>query len=107
MSIKFEPAYIAGNEETTLLASGYGRNHYNRRGNRSGPNSRWRDSSALQRNFCPNTQPRNKKMNPTGADGQTLTCDSCGSFRHLLQDCPDSWENMAKLNIRDDDNNTL
>lgn len=46
-------------------------------------------------------------MNPAGADGQTLTCDSCGSFRHLLQDCPDSWENMAKLNISDDDNNTL
>lgn len=106
MSIKLEPAYVAGNEET-LLASGYVRKHYNRRGSRLGPNSQWRDSSAVQRNSSPNTQPRNKKMNPTGADGQTLTCDSCGSFRHLLQDCPDSWENMAKLNISDNENITL
>ena len=25
-----------------------------------------------------------------------LKCKSCGSFRHLLNDCPDSWENMGK-----------
>lgn len=24
---------------------------------------------------------------------------SCGSYRHLVADCPDSWENMAKVNI--------
>ena len=37
-----------------------------------------------------------KKINPTGADGKILKCLSCGSFRHLLDDCPDSWENIAK-----------
>ena len=38
------------------------------------------------------------KINPTGQDGQILKCKSCGSFRHLLDACPHSWENMAKKN---------
>ena len=38
-----------------------------------------------------------KKINPSGADGIILKCSSCGSFRHLLDDCPDSWENMYKM----------
>ena len=33
-------------------------------------------------------------MNPKGADRCTLTCISCGSYRHFLPDCRDSWENM-------------
>ena len=37
-----------------------------------------------------------KKINPSGADGKILKCLSCGSFLHLLDDCPDSWENIAK-----------
>ena len=37
-----------------------------------------------------------KKINPSGGDGKILKCLSCGSFRHLLDDCPDSWENIAK-----------
>ena len=43
------------------------------------------------------------KMNPLGKDGRALTCKACGSFRHMLPECPDSWENMQKLNIRDED----
>ena len=98
LSIKVEPAYIADNKET-VLAAGY---HYNKRGGRSGPYHNRTDTGAAQRS--PNSQPRTKKMNPAGADGKTLTCNSCGSFRHLLPDCPDSWENMSKLNINDNDN---
>ena len=48
------------------------------------------------------TQPSNrerKNINPLGPDGRPLTCKSCGSYRHLLPACPDSWENMAKVNI--------
>ena len=37
-----------------------------------------------------------KKINPKGVDGYVLKCHSCGSFRHLLDECPDSWENMEK-----------
>ena len=39
-----------------------------------------------------------KKISPTGRDGQIFICKSCGLFRHLLDACPDSWENMAKNN---------
>ena len=37
-----------------------------------------------------------KKINPIGANGKPLLCNSCGSYRHLLAECPDSWENMEK-----------
>ena len=40
-----------------------------------------------------NKGPR-KKINPVGANGKTMLCNSCGSYRHLLAECPDSWENM-------------
>ena len=37
-----------------------------------------------------------KRINPKGSDGCILRYDSCGSFRHLMEGCPDSWENMGK-----------
>ena len=37
-----------------------------------------------------------RRINPKSADGKTLTCVSCDSYRHMLADCPDSWENLAK-----------
>ena len=49
-----------------------------------------------------------KKINPSGADGKILKCLSCGSFRHLLDDCPDSWENMyKKKNMRNEHRKVL
>ena len=35
-----------------------------------------------------------KKINLKGLDRHVLRCYSCGSMRHLLDGCPDSWENM-------------
>ena len=37
-----------------------------------------------------------KKLNPLGLNGQILLCNSCGSYRHLVAECQDSWENIAK-----------
>ena len=37
-----------------------------------------------------------KEINPKGLDGHVLKCHSCGSFLHLFDACPDSWENMEK-----------
>ena len=37
-----------------------------------------------------------KRINPVGTDGNRLLCKSCGSFRHLLNDCPHSWENINR-----------
>ena len=42
---------------------------------------------------------KTRKMNPVGSNGQVLTCIACGSFRHLLADCPDSWENLEKAYV--------
>ena len=95
VNIKLEPAYLAENEHI-LLAAGYVKNNafYERR-QREGQ--------------CRYESPRNinsknsgRKMNPLGKDGRALTCKACGSFRHMLPECPDSWENMQKLNIRDE-----
>ena len=36
-----------------------------------------------------------KKLNSLGSNGKTLLCHSCGSYRHLVADCPDSWENIV------------
>ena len=47
-------------------------------------------------------------MNPTGQNGKVLTCIACGSYCHLLNECPDSWENMSKTNyIETDDGRTI
>ena len=96
VNIKLEPAYLVNNEDI-LLAAGYVKNNafYDRR-QREGQ--------------CRYESPRNinsknsgRKMNPLGKDGRALTCKACGSFRHMLPECPDSWKNMQKLNIRDED----
>ena len=96
VSVKIEPAYSTENEHI-LLAAGYVKNNafYDRR-KREG---QYRYESP--RNINSNNSGR--KMNPLGKDGRTLTCKACGSFSHLLPTCPDSWENMQKLNIRNED----
>ena len=38
----------------------------------------------------------NRPMNPKGMDGKPLLCEGCGSYRHFLDACPESWENMKK-----------
>ena len=50
-----------------------------------------------------NSKNSGRKMNSLEKYGRTLTCKVCGAFRHMLPECPDSWENMRKLNIRDED----
>ena len=39
---------------------------------------------------------KEKPMNPLNEKGQPLLCSSCGSYRHMLNSCPDSWENSSK-----------
>ena len=31
------------------------------------------------------------KKNPIGANGIPLSCKACGSYRHFVAHCPDSW----------------
>ena len=56
--------------------------------------------------YSSNKGPR-KKINPFGANGKPLLCNSCGSYRHLLEECPDSWENMEKKNVSENDLNSI
>lgn len=36
--------------------------------------------------------PDNRPTNPKGSDGRYLTCYGCGSYRHLLSNCPYAYE---------------
>ena len=109
-SIKLEPVYKAVNKES-LLAGSYIR--ATRIENVGGSKQtsctckRWKAGEAYTRNKSnqrtelASSLSKNgvkKKINPTGPDGHIITCKSYGSFRHLLNACPDSWENMAKTN---------
>ena len=119
-SIKIEPAFMADeesrlypNEESTLLAHGRGYRSF-RGGYRRGP------SANQQRYYMQGRSPQQtsgfnsfattqrgrpshgahsmweKKTNPIGTDGYPLKCRSCQSIRHLVKDCPDSYENLGK-----------
>ena len=35
-----------------------------------------------------------RPLNPKGQDGERLLCLACGSYRHMIQECQHSWENM-------------
>jgi len=39
---------------------------------------------------------KQKPLNPVDKNGDPQLCVSCGSYRHMLRDCPDSWENLCK-----------
>ena len=37
-----------------------------------------------------------KDVNPKNAQGKIMRCSSCGSFRHLVKECPHSYEKMTR-----------
>ena len=127
ITLKLEPTFLAENEEA-LMAVGYRkakgrgkrfggsdretwksgrlgrgaaglgefqRTEYRRQPARAGGYQHTESGSGVTQ---PSVRDR-KNINPTGPDGRTLTCKSCGPYRHLLPACPDSWKNMAKINI--------
>ena len=36
-----------------------------------------------------------RPTNPNGLDGKPILCNCCGSFRHLIANCPDTWESRS------------
>ncbi|CAC5412668.1 unnamed protein product [Mytilus coruscus] len=96
-SIKIEPTFVAENEEA-LWAAGYVKRDnsysYKRGGRYSKGGRRGQGLQSSQRGA--------KNLNPTGPDGKPLTCRSCGSYRHLVAKCPDSSENLSKVNITEE-----
>ena len=85
-AIKLEPAYLAEKEEA-LLAAGY--------------------VKAKGKIFDSRRSTTNMKMNPIGTDGRTLTCKCCGSFRHLVANCPGALGNKANVNVSEDEHAVL
>ena len=66
-----------------------------RGGHRGGAHPRPQRTNLQHQTNLESTRPT-RKINPKNSEGKLLTCASCGSYRHLLPDCPDSWENLAK-----------
>ena len=88
-AVKLEPAYMNETDEA-FWNSGYRRGYgHNYRGNRGRPWSRGAHQGYNK--FQKGTN--DKRINPKGPDGKLLLCKSCGSFRHFVADCPDSYEN--------------
>ena len=94
-AIKLEPAYFT-NQNEVLWNSGRGSRGATARGFRGGRGRPWVRGKQSQSN--PNRYER--RTNPKGPDGKVLLCKSCGSFRHFVADCPDSWENTS-VNVVD------
>ncbi len=108
--IKVEPTFMLSNMdlvnptaeiEQSLAAMGF-----YRRGNRNTRGGRGRGGGGYngQRNsnqkyVSDGTNVRKnveKPINPKNSTGELLTCISCGSYRHMLGECPHSYENMSK-----------
>ena len=100
-SIKLEPTFLAENEEA-LLAAGYVKQGQGKRSVKTGRGGN--TQGGRQRAQGPEVR---RRMNPTGPDGKVLTCRVCGSYRHLMKDCPDSWENIKKVHLVEDENVVL
>ena len=63
------------------------------------PEPAWKSARSSYRKGC--AQHHNigwvkKKLNPVGPNGKIILCNSCESYRHLVAECQDSWENIAK-----------
>ena len=128
-SIKLEPAFLAEHEEA-LWSAGYVQRGGRWRGNRGGGfrgfarggstgygstynrgtyntyRGGYQAQAANRRGTSTGGTSTGRAINPSGSDGQPLTCRACGSYRHMIRECPDSWENMnmAKVNITDSRN---
>ena len=85
---KHEPSFGSGHG---VLATNCEERHVGDRGWKSG----WYGSKRGGQQQDKFNQFR-KRKNPVGGNGKTLLCKSCGSDRHFVAECPDSWENMAR-----------
>ena len=103
-SVKLETFLANDLAEDALISAGYVRSSYipnkpigSWRGNpRGNPHGTWRGNQRGTSRGKPT-----RKVNANGSDGRPMLCNACGSYRHLVHDCPDSWENMERVNIVD------
>ena len=104
-SIKVEPVFVT---ENAGRSRGFSyRGGYNSRGRRGVNNYNYSNRGYYHNHNEPERQNNQgfnhrgrgtRKINPTGYDGRPLRCKACGSFRHLIEACPDSWERLNNRN---------
>ena len=96
-NVKLEPEFLAKHERE-LFKAGYVKQPY-------GGNMRNLHGGSCTENGGQNCglMHMGKKRNPVGMNGKLLKCKSCGSYRHLLAECPDSWENMENKYVSQKD----
>ena len=80
-AIKVEPAFTASSYNQGQRGSRRGRFQYRGNQRRNG------NFGVFERGM------HARKTNPLGANGRPLLCSACGSYRHLVKECPDSYEN--------------
>ena len=59
---------------------------------------RWnnkKNKSSLQKKVDAG-QEKKRPLNPKGPKGEILRCKACDSFRHMINECPHSWENLEQ-----------
>ena len=95
-SIKCEPTYATWNKG---YRGGFDRNQRNQRGRNFGRQSffRGRGMSRGQGGIPLGKDGMNRRQgkNPIGRDGRMLLCYGCGSFNHLLDNCPEKTNNVS------------
>ena len=114
-AVKLEPSFLAEHEEA-LMAAGYVRKPHLGRGGfttvRGGTGvNAWRGDYGMRGNgrsfrggyASAGGHRGGKRLNPAGSNGRPMLCKSCGSFRHLLSECPDSYENMPQVHWTETD----
>jgi len=107
-AIKLEGEFFTEEEEALLAGRGYYRGPAGRGGtgggsggggvNHSASNS-WSGSGNSGNSWSGAKGGSKEKevkrpLNPTGQDGERLLCRACGSYRHMMQDCPHTWEKI-------------
>lgn len=93
VAIKLEPALLAQHEDV-LAAAGYYRGRANTAPNyyQKGNKSKAQKTTYSNKPFEQKKDKGGRPINQKGPDGKLMTCKACGSFRHLVKDCPDSYE---------------
>ena len=71
-------------------------NNNNNNNNNNDRNNRGGRGGRRGRGGAPRTDRGARRVNPIGKNGYVLTCAACNSFRHLVAECPDAYENLEE-----------
>ena len=97
-AIKLEPTLLTQHEDV-LAAAGYYRNRaYTAPGKfhgKKGDRNKQGKGTNQRKSYEQKKDKGGRPINAKGPDGKLLTCKACGSYRHLVKDCPDSYEKRS------------